>query len=153
MTITWRHQYDFKRDQDERLASEMVPKGQSLTIQSEAKDSDINEIVRRFGIGDGTPLPPALGPEFYGDLTDVPDLRAILDIGREAQEHFQALPARIRTRFRNDPAELWAWINNPENGEEAADMGLLVRPKAETPPGPPPNDTVVTPPPPATPPA
>lgn len=126
IAIAWRHQYDFVTDAILRRATDIPHGGPSLTIQAPALDCDINEIVRRFGIGE-TQLPPAPDPTAYGDLSDLPDLRAVLDLARDATERFYGLPSRIRTRFENDPAKLWDFVNDPQNDEEAVELGLLVR--------------------------
>lgn len=124
--INWRTQYDDDRDAHERKATDIHPGGPSLTIQGPTIDTDINEIVRRFGIGE-VMIPPPADPTAYGDLSDLPDLRTVLDMGREAKERFNALPARLRGRFDNDPAKLWDFVNDPDNGEEAVHLGLLQR--------------------------
>ncbi len=82
----------------------------------------------------------------YGDVPAV-DFRAALETVLNAQEVFDELPAKIRSRFRNDPAEFLGFCEDPDNVGEAATLGLLK--VAETPdPAPPPD-----PPPPPSPPA
>lgn len=122
------------RDQSDQDAAEKLSRDtyihcqdDHLTIQGPAHDADINNIVKSFGVS-RIPLPPeVMDPAYYGDLTDIPDLRTILDISRAAQERFQALPASIRERFRNSPAALWDFVNDPRNLEEAVAIGLLHR--------------------------
>lgn len=107
----------------------------SLAIQGPSEDADINVLVRRFGIAGG-PMPVApVDPSAYGDLTDIPDLGTALLIMRDARERFDALPALLRRRFGNDPAELWDFVNDPQNGAEAVSLGLLQAPPE--PPAPP----------------
>ena len=122
--FNWRHQYDDERDKLEQQASDFTPIGESLTIQAAAIDQDINEIVRRYGIGEGT-FPPPLDPSAWADVTNMPDLRDILEIQREAADYFRALPARIRNRFRNDPLELLTFVQDPENLEEGIALGIF----------------------------
>ena len=124
--FNWRHQYDDERDAAEQAASNFTPVGESLTIQAAAIDQDINEIVRRYGIGEGV-MPPPLDPSQFGDTTDLPDLRRILEIQREAEDYYRALPARIRNRFRNDPLELLAFVQDPENIEEGIALGIFTK--------------------------
>lgn len=109
----------------------------SLTKQGAAPDCDINNIVRAFGRN--FPVPPeVMDPRYYGDLSDVPDLQTALERIREAEAHFQALPSRLRSKFNNSPAELWDFINDPSNADEAVELGLLKRP--DPPAAPPPQD-------------
>jgi len=61
----------------------------------------------------------------YGDFTNVPDLRTALDMVNDAKNRFMALPAKLRTRFDNDPANLWSFVNDPENADLAVTLGLL----------------------------
>ena len=44
---------------------------------------------------------------------------------QSANEDFMALPVEVRAKFHNSPAELIAYLNNPENRSEAVEMGLL----------------------------
>ena len=125
MAFQWRHQYDDARDQQEGDAVRTVNNEPSLTEQHHAKDADINEIMRRFGVTDGAIPPAAPDPRYYGDFSDVPDFRQALDNTREALARFEALPAAIRNRFSNDPVELYRFVMNPANADEAVTLGLL----------------------------
>jgi hypothetical protein len=112
---------------------------ETLTQQQFAEDCDLNVLAIRFGLT-GKPLPvEAIDPRYYGDMTDVPDLRTALDLVNDAKNKFMDLPSRIRTRFDNQPAKLWAFVNDPDNAEEAVRLGILARvpepaSQAETPP-------------------
>lgn len=119
----WRHQYDTERDKKEGNAAICECLDESLTQQHFTKDADLNEIARRFGINEipSTPLDPAL----FRDTTQDPDLRQILEIQRQAKDGFLSLPAKIRKRFHYSPTELWEFLNDPENAEEAVRLGLL----------------------------
>lgn len=139
--FNWRQQYqDNARETAEGAAAAIPNNEPSLTQQHFAKDADLNEIIKRFGITDGA-IPPAVADaRFFGDFSDVPDFRTALDQTREALEHFNALPANIRNRFNNDPVRLFAFVSDPANGEEAVKIGLLTKdqpPKPPTPPAPP----------------
>lgn len=131
----WRHQYDELADAIERDATDIVDITPSMTQQHHAKDADINEIVRRFGVTDGAIPPLAVNPDYFGDFTDVPDFRESLDRTRLAIERFNALPADIRRRFNNNPLDLWDFVQNAANDEESMKLGLLFNPAA--PPAPP----------------
>lgn len=128
--LTYRQQYDFEEDAIERANTDIdFTDHESMTIQ-DAPDADLNVLIARFGITDGSRLPAAMGiidPAYYGDFTDLPDLRTALDRTREASDRFNSLPAQLRNRFGNDPYELYTWVTRPENAEEAVRLGLLAK--------------------------
>jgi phage internal scaffolding protein len=96
--------------------------GQSLTIQSQSEDADINVMVRRFGIT-GV-IPAGVRVPSYGDFTGVGDYRSALHAVMEAQENFMQLPAPVRARFDNDPQLLLDFASVPENIPALVKMGL-----------------------------
>lgn len=141
MLFAWRHQYDEARDAYESNATSidtsLPPENQSKKIapdpdlpvqKNQAKKADINEIVRRAGITDGAvPLP--LDREFYEQPSQNfgPEitLKEVMEIQRQAREHFNNLPARIRNYFANDPVRMHDFVNNPDNADKAVELGLL----------------------------
>ena len=134
--IAWRHQYDWKRDAEERALSDIDCKDESLAQQQYKDETDLNVLLGRYGITELPPV-PAVDPRFYGDLSDVPDLRTMLEIRERAMWDFNALPTKLRARFGNDPAQLWEFVNDPDNVDEAVKLGLLKREGGEPPPPPP----------------
>lgn len=119
----WRHQYDREADEREGDLAALKCEDESLTQQSFTEDADLNVIARRFGIN-AIPLGP-VDPSHYRDTTNDPDLREVLEYQRQAKNAFMQLPAKLRMRFHNSPAELWHFVNDPENGDEAVRLGLL----------------------------
>lgn len=115
-------------------------KDKSLTQQNFKDDSDINVIVKRFGLTGQ--LPVGLRVPTYGDFDQVDDYRTALEIVKAADYAFQQLPPDIRARFNNDPHEFVAFAEDPTNIEEMRKMGLAiprespleVSPKPATPP-------------------
>lgn len=143
--MKWRHAWDEKADAIERAATNIECLDESLTIQ-DAPNTDINQLLKRMGVTDGSVLPGALGvidPRHYGDWDDALTLKDALDRSHEAERTFMLLPAELRTQFQNDPYALWEFVNDPKNIDEAVDMGLLHRdaqkPKEEDSPPPPPK--------------
>jgi phage internal scaffolding protein len=103
----------------------------SLTVQADAKDADINEIVRRFGLTGELPTGVAI-PQ-YGDFLGVYDYQTALNEIKRAESAFMAFPAHVRERFGHDVAEFLDWGLNPENAVEAQSLGINPNPVAGTP--------------------
>lgn len=130
--LNWRHQYDIARDEKEGLLAALECTDESLTQQHFTRDADINVIAERFGLT-GIPSLP-LDPAAFRDTTNDPDLREILDRSREARDHFNALPHKLRQRFHYSMGELWQFLRDPENADEAVRLGLLKRESSAAPP-------------------
>lgn len=124
-----RAQTDLEAHQKLAKAAELDCSGDvPRTDQSFTKDADLNIIVSRMGLTDGAILPQAPDPSAYGDFTQYPkDFRTAQDLIHQGNERFRALPAKLRARFNNRPEELWEWIQNPENHEEAVALKLLAK--------------------------
>lgn len=60
----------------------------------------------------------------YGDFSGVPDYKTGLERIQAADEMFMSLPAKIRDRFSNDPANFIAFATDEKNLEEMREMGL-----------------------------
>lgn len=110
----------------------------SLTVQSQKEEADINVIVARARFTGEAPQ--NIRMPLQGDFTEVGDFRQCLHAVRQAQESFDALPARTRNRFDNDPAKFVDFCLDPANLAEARELGLAVpAPEAPaSPPAPPP---------------
>lgn len=131
--LDWRHQYDTGRDKKEGDLAGLECLDESLTQQHFTKDADINVLAERFGLT-GIPAFP-LDPSAFRDTTEDPDLRQILDQSIEARNYFNALPHKLRQRFHYSMGELWHFVTDPDNADEAVRLGLLSRkePSAEPP--------------------
>ena len=126
----FRQAYDQKENERMSLETGYRETMPSLTQKQFAKDADLNELVKRFGV-DKMPIPPAvMDPSYYGELPPDYNLATAMRTVREAQERFEALPAPLRERFANEPAQLWDFVNDSANADEAVALGLLVRPNA-----------------------
>ena len=98
----------------------------SLAQQNAKDDSDINVIMERFGRGQM--LPEDFRPPQYGDFTAATDYHTAMNAVAKANEAFDAMPAKLRARFNNDPQQLMAFLDDKENAPEALKLGLLVPP-------------------------
>jgi phage internal scaffolding protein len=95
----------------------------TLTQQHFKDECDINNILRQFNV---TGLLPesTLSPR-YGDFTGISDYHTALNQVIAAEDEFMRLPADLRARFENDPAQLIEFLNNSENKNEAIKLGLV----------------------------
>lgn len=114
---------------------------ESLTQQDDAKDTDINVIVKRFT--KSGQLPQLVMDALSGDFTDMPDYRACMERIKAANDAFATIPADIRGRFQNDPDRFIKWANDPENLDELRKLGLA-KPPAPPPKEPEPIKVIVT---------
>jgi phage internal scaffolding protein len=101
----------------------------SLAQQHFKEECDINTILQKFNITGLLPEAP-LSPR-YGDFTGIGDYHTALNRVIAAQDEFEALPAQIRARFGNDPAQLIEFMENSENRPEAEELGLVDKATAE----------------------
>jgi phage internal scaffolding protein len=95
----------------------------SRTQQHFKDECDINNILRQFNITGLLPEQP-VSPR-YGDFTGISDYHTALNQVIAAEDEFMALPATIRARFENDPAQLIEFLDNKDNKDEAIKLGLV----------------------------
>jgi len=127
-TVFLRTPYNYDRDaatNESGLACEEP----SLAQQHYKDECDINNILRQFNITGLLPESP-LSPR-YGDFTGIGDYHTALNRVIAAQDEFEALPAQIRARFDNDPAQLIEFLQNSDNRPEAEELGLVEKATAE----------------------
>lgn len=109
-------------------------KDDSLAVQSARDETDINTIVRRFGLTGE--LPGDVEMPQSGDYSGVGDFHSAMNVVRKAQEEFLRVPAEIRARFQNDPQVFSSFFNDPVNQDEAIRLGLATRKPVPAPPEP-----------------
>lgn len=114
--------YNYDVDDVSRETS-LVCDDESLAVQSERDECDINTIVRRFGLTGHIPV--GVRMPSYGDFVGVSDYQTALHAIMEADEAFMAMPAEIRERFKNDPAAFVDFCADPANMDEARSLGLV----------------------------
>lgn len=95
----------------------------SLARDSFREESDINTIVRRFHLTGE--LPSNIRAPLNGDFVDVPDFKTAMNLVRQGQESFDAMPAEVRARFHNDPAEFVEFCSTEGNEAELKKLGLV----------------------------
>ena len=114
------YNYDTDAASDE---SALTCDDESLAIQSAEEESNINTIVRRFGVTGE--LPGDYSMPQSGDFTNIPDFHTAMNLVRQAQEEFVKVPAEVRARFGNDPQAFMAFVEDDANRDEAKRLGLL----------------------------
>lgn len=122
----------FNSDNDvASVESALECQDESLAIQSAKDETDINTIVRKFGLTGE--LPSDIKMPQTGDFTNIPDFHTAMNIIRTTQEEFLRVPAEVRARFNNDPQRFMEFVEDDSNRDEARKMGLL-RPDPIVPP-------------------
>jgi len=102
------------------------------TVQSFKDECDINRILSSYAMtGQITHLNPK--PPQWGDVQAV-DFQTAMQTVVDARASFDTLPAKVRDRFRNDPAQLLLFLRDPANLDEAVKLGLCAAPPAPPPP-------------------
>lgn len=96
----------------------------SMTHQCFKDHCDIHQILARNPditqaqhINDAEP--------YYGDYSSVEEYRESLDKICDLQESFDALPAKVRDRFDNNPEGFLEFVLDPQNKDEMRKLGLL----------------------------
>lgn len=96
--------------------------------KSEFREScDINYILDKYQ--KTSSLPTMKKEALYGDFATAPQYQESLNIILEAENQFQALDAKVRKRFHNDPAEFLEFTADPENSKEMIKLGLQIAPE------------------------
>lgn len=107
----------------------------SMTKQEFARECDINNIVKAFSVtGQWNHISAKAASGAYVDLPDAIDLQVSLQVIQEANTAFMSLPAHVRDRFHNEPANFLEFVNKPENLAEMRKMGLAPEAPREDPP-------------------
>lgn len=98
----------------------------SKTQQEHLVSCDINNIIKQFSkTGQLTHISAKAAQGAYLDLPDPVDYQEAQNIMLEASSSFSSLPAKVRDRFENDPAQFLAFMADPKNEKEARELGLL----------------------------
>lgn len=126
-----------KDNEHEKVArfTEVKDFGHSLTSQAMTDEVDINKIMAR--IQKGQVVMASDGQPFYGDVSEYGGLQEAIMKVQEADDLFMQYPAELREKFDNDPINFVAFLENPDNYDEALKMGLVnPKPVVDAPPAP-----------------
>lgn len=123
--MMFRAPYAYDRDQASRDAAHVFVMP-SLTQPEFASQCDINEILKRFG--QGHPMPDVHFPPMT-DVSSAPtDFFELQNFILRAREEFMLLPSALRERFGHQPSQLYDFLADPANAEEAVKLGLAISP-------------------------
>lgn len=104
----------------------IVCEEETRTKQSFKDECDINNILSKYAkTGIVNHINQSEGQ--YGDFSSEQDYQKALNIVIEAQNTFASLPAEVRDKFANDPAQFLKFTEKEENIEELVKMGLAVK--------------------------
>nr|UXQ87999.1 MAG: internal scaffolding protein [Microvirus sp.] len=91
------------------------------TKQEFKEESEINFILDQWMNGN----PPQLKAAEYGDYTTATDFQESMEKITYTQQQFATLPSKVRERFGNSPEQMLKFLENNDNLEEAAKLGLI----------------------------
>jgi phage internal scaffolding protein len=114
--------YDFQKRND--ASAIFFDSKDSKTRQEFASQCNINNIIKKYVKNGNNPFVISQDAK-YGDFTNIPSHQDALDLVISAQNHFDQLPAKLRSRFNNDPAELLNFLSDVDNRKEAIELGLV----------------------------
>lgn len=106
------------------LESGLECKDVSLAKQEFAEESDINTLVRRFGLTGE--LPQNVHVPMSGDFSAIVDFHGAMNIVRAGEEAFMEMPADVRARFANDAGKFLAFVYDEKNYDEAVKLGIVI---------------------------
>lgn len=102
-----------------------VGKMPTMTKQEFKHECDINNVIKSFKPHQMLAmLQQNLNAGNYSDLPDSYDFQEALHLVKDAEKQFLTVPAKVRDRFGQDPAQFLRFINDPANLDEARALGL-----------------------------
>lgn len=117
-----KHVFEDKNTKRRRVVT--VINEPSLTDTQFKKDCDPNYIMEKFRrTGTVTHLNHKEGS--FADVAQIPDLLDTLLTVEKANESFQQLSAKVRNRFGNNIHQMIEFMNDPNNREEAIELGII----------------------------
>lgn len=93
------------------------------TKQSMAEECDINKILKRY-IKTGTVAHVSKHAGEYG-FAPALSFQNAMEMIRKGDEMFASLPAKVRKRFNNKPAEFLMFVQDEKNKDAMRELGLL----------------------------
>lgn len=101
-----------------------VETGEGVTEQAHKDACDINSILHDY-TRTGFMRHAKQNEGRYDDVTSV-DFQNAQNIVAQVKTMFETLPSEIRQEFGQNPSTFLDYVQNPSNGKELADRGILV---------------------------
>lgn len=118
----------YNYDMDEAsLETGLLCKDKTLAQQQFKEESDINTIVERFHLTGEVPQLQQVPTS--ADYHGVFDFQSAMNAIVAAKDTFMTMPAKIRTRFDNDPQKFHDFFLDPDNIPEAELLGIIPKRK------------------------
>lgn len=111
---------------------------QSVVQQQHRNECEINNIISKYRRS-GLLSHVAQFQGKYGDVSQIGDYQDCLSKVNQANDMFGSLPANVRKKFHNNPAEFLDFALNPENSQGLIDLGLAKKVEPEPAPTPDPE--------------
>lgn len=128
MEMIFVKKYNFYTRYDTPPKVQTLNSASSLAQQQFKEEADINNIIASYNTTGllTNPLVQSACQPMFGDFSNLPqDYMQVQNQLLEAQANFMDLPAKIRQRFNNNPAELISFLQNSDNFDEAVELGLM----------------------------
>jgi len=103
---------------------QLHPVGASRTKQSFREETEINNIVAQYRATGLIEHVNKHGPK-YGEMPSHDDFKEAMDVVTSSRSMFNELPAGMRNRFGNDPAQFLDFVGDDKNRDEMIEMGLI----------------------------
>jgi len=97
---------------------------ETLTVQADKEECDINTLVKRFGLTGE--LPTNLRVPVNADFVAALDFKDAMNVIRESEVAFMGMPADVRSRFNHDAGKFVDFASDPANIAEMRKLGLAV---------------------------
>lgn len=99
------------------------------TKQSMKAECDINNIMAKFAKTGTVSHLNRFGAR-YGEVPAL-TFHEAMNVVRQSEQMFDALPGKVRVKFRNDPGAFLEFVQDPANLPEMRELGLAM-PEAST---------------------
>lgn len=104
------------------------PKGKTMVQTHFMDECDINQIIAKARRGIVPQVFFTQKSPWFGDFSNGLSYHDMQNVLIDTEKAFMELPAKVRERFKNDPAALVAFLDNEDNRDEAIKLGLIPEP-------------------------
>lgn len=126
--VTWEKSFQIRSPfnydvADASIATGLACTDETLAVQDQRDECDINTIVERFNVTGE--VPTNVRQPLSMDFIEAIDFHTAQNALIEAQQSFMQMDAKTRARFNNDPGEFIAFFEDEANREEGERLGLI----------------------------